>query len=208
MGVIVDLSYLVSSTHSTRQRESIINHNHNVSLRHLVASSIATEGAAVVQVRVDTRIKLVGNVRVVRTSSLLGGAAARGGVAASRGSTNTTTEILVTGAVVEVRVNAGINLVGEVRAVRASVGGVGVGVVSTARGQAAGGTILASVAVDARVSLVGEVGIVRTSGGCAGVTTGFRAIGSSASSTGRKTGASGGVAGASCRVCSAMVYSR
>lgn len=110
----------------------------------------------------------------------------------------------MTGAVVEVRVNAGIRLVGEVGAVRPRVGGVGVGVISTARGQAAGGTVLAAVAVDARVGLVGEVGVVRASSGCAGaVATVSSTVGAGASAS-----ASGGTAGTSCRVSSAVVYFR
>jgi hypothetical protein len=75
--------------------------------------------------------------------------------------------------------------------VRTGVGGVGVAVVGTARGQAAGDTILAAVTVDAGVGLVGEVGVVRASGGCTS------AVGS---------GASGGVAGTSCGVSSAVVF--
>jgi hypothetical protein len=84
--------------------------------------------------------------------------------------------------------------------VRTSVGGVGVAVVGTARGQAAGGTVLASVTVDAGVGLVGEVGVVRASGGC----TGAVATGASASAGG-DTGASAGVASTSCGVSSAVV---
>lgn len=128
----------------------------------------------------------------------------------------------MTGAVVEVRVNARIDLVGEVGAVRTGVGGLGVGVVGTARGHAAGGTVLAAVTVDAGVGLVGEVGVVRASSGCAGaVATSSSVVGSgaSASSGGETgvvasasaggaggTGASSGIPSASCGVSGAVVY--
>lgn len=86
---------------------------------------------------------------------------------------------------------------------RTSVGGVGVAVVGTARGQAAGGTVLASVTVDAGVGLVGEVGVVRASGGCTGaVATGASAVGSG---VGASASASAGVASTSCGVSSAVV---
>jgi hypothetical protein len=113
----------------------------------------------------------------------------------------------VTSAVVEVRVNARIGLVGEVGAVRTGVGGVGVAVVTTARGQAARGSVLAAVAVDAGVGLVGEVGVVRASGGGAGAGAVAAGSSSSAIASGASASASsGGDTGASCGVFSAVVY--
>lgn len=115
----------------------------------------------------------------------------------------------MTSAVVEIRINARISLVGEIGAVRTCVGGIGVAVVSAASGHAAGGTVLASVTVDEGIGLVCEVGVVRAGGGCAGaITTGASAVasGASASSSAVASGASAGAsASASCRVCSAVV---
>jgi hypothetical protein len=122
-------------------------------------SAVGLVASAVVTVRVDTRVKLVGNVGVVRTGVGAGGVGCSVGGAADA----VAAERLVASAVVTVRVDARIDLVGDVGVMRASVGaGAGAG---------AGYSLMAStvitVRVDTGIGLVGDVGAVGTSVGAA-----------------------------------------
>lgn len=87
--------------HNTHQQQKSMSRS---TRRSLVVGDISTDSATVIQVGVDARVKLVGQVGVVRASSSLSVSRAWGVVAAT--TKGTATELLVTSSVVPVRVNS------------------------------------------------------------------------------------------------------
>jgi hypothetical protein len=172
--------------------------------------------SAVVAVRVDAGISLVGDVRAVRTSSgAVGSASSRaqgravsacssGGVSRSNTSTgSSSSKTLVASTVVAVRVDAGIGLVGDVRAVRTSSGAASgamgsaiaracssgrvsrskTGTSSSASDTCFMASTVVTVRVDTGVELVGDVGAVGPRSGAASGAVGRSVTSAGVSST-------------------------
>jgi len=128
----------------------------------------------VIAVRVNTRVDLVGDVGVMRTSVGAGavGSSMSGATDAVRCSeASASAESLVVSTVITIRVNTRVELVGDVGVMRTSVGasagamGISNPGASASDGLMAGTVI--TIRINTGVSLIGNVGAVRTGVGAA-----------------------------------------
>ena len=130
---------LCSSTHAISRRGI-----------RLGVSLVTADGLVAITVAIDSGIQLVQQVRVVRTGRVLSGARASSCVAARCAEDATSVGTVSVATAVQVRVNSGIGLVGEVAVVWTGIGGVGDARVETGT-VGARGTVCTSVVASVTV---------------------------------------------------------